>query len=56
MSNNAAELLATMLVMVWLAFVFGTTAYVVFGLGHSGWWFVLAAIVALIPLRGDDDA
>ena len=27
------------------ALVLGGTAYVVFGLGYSGWWFVLALII-----------
>jgi len=27
-----------------LAIIFGT-AYLVFGLGHSGWWFLLAIIL-----------
>lgn len=32
-------------VLIWnLAVLFGT-GYVVFGLGHSGWWFVLAVFL-----------
>jgi hypothetical protein len=25
--------------------ILGTTAYVVFGLGHSGWWFLFAILL-----------
>jgi hypothetical protein len=31
--------------LVFAALVLGGTAYVVFGLGYSGWWFLLALIV-----------
>ena len=30
------------------ALVLGGTAYVVFGLGHSGWWFALAFAACLM--------
>jgi hypothetical protein len=26
---------------VWNIFIFAATGYVVFGLGHSGWWMLL---------------
>jgi len=31
--------------VAWTAFLFGGAAYVVFKLGHSGWWFLLAMIL-----------
>jgi len=37
--------------LIWCLAVFGTTAYAVFGLGHSGWWFLLAL---LLTQRGRD--
>ncbi len=37
-----AEVLARFL---WAAFIVGGCAYIVFGLGHSGWWFLLALVL-----------
>jgi hypothetical protein len=31
---------------LWYVLVFGVTAYAVFWLGHTGWWFVLAIILS----------
>lgn len=28
--------------MLWCVLVFAACGYVVFGMGHSGWWFVVA--------------
>ena len=33
------------LMYAWAAAVFGVTAYAVFWLGHSGWWFLVALII-----------
>jgi hypothetical protein len=30
----------------WLVFVWSGTAYLVFWLGHSGWWFVLTCVIS----------
>ena len=32
---------------LWNVLVWGVTAYAVFWLGHSGWWFVLAALLTI---------
>ncbi len=32
--------------VLWPAIVFGTAAYAVFWLGHTGWWFLLAILIA----------
>ena len=42
MSANAALVLALTIIVAWKAAVFGVTAYAVFWLGYSGWWFALA--------------
>lgn len=46
MSHNTIALIALAIVFSWNSIVFGTCAYVVFWLGHSGWWFLLAMIIA----------
>lgn len=46
MSTNTAVVIGVVLKAVFTTLVFGTTAYAVFWLGHSGWWFVLAFVVA----------
>lgn len=33
-------------IVIYETLVLGGTAYVVFWLGHSGWWFVLAALMS----------
>ncbi|MDI1253845.1 hypothetical protein [Thermomonas sp.] len=33
-------------IIIFESIVWGGTGYVVFGLGNSGWWFVLAALVS----------
>lgn len=30
------------MMLVWLVLLWGATGYVVFWLGHSGWWFALS--------------
>lgn len=32
--------------LLWQMFCIGGCSVVVFGLGHSGWWFVLALLMA----------
>jgi hypothetical protein len=34
--------------------MFGGTAFVVFGLGHSGWWFAIPLATMLIPKTRDN--
>lgn len=31
--------------LIWNIFVWGWAGYVVFGLGNSGWWFLLALLL-----------
>lgn len=41
-------------ILFWEAMIFGGTGYVVFWLGHSGWWFALATVIggmAYSPLK-----
>lgn len=41
-------------IVLWEGLVFGGTGYVVFVLGHSGWWFALAIFLggsAYSPLK-----
>ena len=33
-------------IILWKAMIFGGTGYVVFMLDHSGWWFLLALVIA----------
>lgn len=33
-------------IILWEAMIFGGTGYVVFMLDHSGWWFLLALVIA----------
>lgn len=48
--------LAGVLRWCWYVMVQGTTAYVVFWLGHSGWWFALAFLLcACITSSNDKD-
>lgn len=32
--------------LIWSIITLGTCTYVVFGLGYSGWWFLLAIFIA----------
>ena len=34
------------LIMFWLVLIWGATGYVVFWMGHSGWWFALTLIMS----------
>lgn len=45
MSANAAILFLFAMVCGWNGAVLGVTAYAVFWLGHSGWWFLLALLL-----------
>ena len=41
-------------IIFWESLIFGGVGYVVFWLGHSGWWFALALVVgsmAYSPLK-----
>lgn len=43
---------------IWNIFIFAGCAYVVFGLGHSGWWFAIPCALFLSEERcecGDED-
>lgn len=35
--------------MVYNLIILGFTSYIVFGLGHSGWWFLLAVMLMTVP-------
>ncbi len=59
-----AHLTYLIYIVLWEGFILGGCAYVVFALGHSGWWFALATPLAgmaysprrWIALAGGDDA
>lgn len=59
-----AHLTYLIYIVLWEGFILGGCAYVVFELGHSGWWFALAIPLACmaysprrwIALAGTDDA
>lgn len=38
-------------IIMWDGFVVGGCAYAVFWLGHSGWWFALAMVLAALAYR-----
>ena len=40
--------LIILIIMLYKAFIWGGTAYLVFCKGISGWWFFLAALIATI--------
>jgi hypothetical protein len=40
------ELTYLIYIVFWASLLFGGTGYAVFVLGHSGWWFALATILA----------
>ena len=40
--------LIVLIIMLYKAFIWGGTAYLVFCKGISGWWFFLAALIATI--------
>lgn len=46
-----AQVAIVALILGWLALVFGTTACAVFWLGHSGWWFALAMVIASLSAQ-----
>jgi hypothetical protein len=37
--------IVVLLVLLYNAVILGFTAYVVFWMGHSGWWFLLAVLL-----------
>jgi hypothetical protein len=39
------DLGAFLLILLWNAIVLGVTTYLVFWMGHSGWWYLLALIL-----------
>ena len=45
MNRETAELLTTLVGILWMGIVLGATSYIVFGLGFSGWWFALAIFI-----------
>ena len=45
MKDNSALVLIVAILISFNAAVLGTTAYVVFWLGYSGWWFLLALLL-----------
>lgn len=45
MSDRVFALTVFPLVMIWNAVVLGVTAYAVFWLDRSGWWFALALVL-----------
>lgn len=47
MSNGTAAAVITFLLLAYRLLVIGGCAYAVFGLGHSGWWFLLAILIAM---------
>jgi hypothetical protein len=49
MSNNALLFSALLIKALWVFAVMGTTAYAVFWLGFSGWWFLLAILLISGP-------
>ena len=44
-------LLYWLYVLAWEALTIGGCAYVVFWIGHSGWWFVLAVLLSSAMIR-----
>lgn len=42
--NSWPIVVIALIYFAWNIIVLGTTAYVVFWLGHSGWWFLFALI------------
>lgn len=50
--------MAYVCMLIWNILVFGTTTYLVFFTepGHSGWWYLLAIILAgSVTVRKDED-
>lgn len=45
MTSQTAQLMTLAIMLGFCMAVFGTTAYAVFWLGYSGWWFLLAFAV-----------
>ena len=45
------SLIALFLILVWNAFVLVGTTYIVIWLDHSGWWFLLALLLLVSPVR-----
>lgn len=39
--------MTAIMVILYNALLIGACGYVVFGLGHSGWWFLLAAVLTM---------
>lgn len=44
--SPVAQTICELCGFVWVVLVMGATAYVVFGLERSGWWFALAVFLA----------
>jgi hypothetical protein len=43
----------TIMLFLWNGLIIGGCSFIVFGLGHSGWWFLLSLI--LLAKRSDED-
>lgn len=41
-------------IVLWESMVIGGCAYVVFGLGYSGWWFLLALMLSASAYKPKD--
>lgn len=53
MTERDSSTKAYIYIFLWNLIIITGTSYVVFGLGQSGWWFLLA--VCLLATFGDDD-
>ena len=49
MDKETKDIIVLLVVLVWWTLVMVGTGYVVFVLGRSGWWFLLALIIACAP-------
>ena len=45
---NKYEFLNISMIILYYIFIIGSTGYVVFYLGYSGWWFALAALFCTV--------
>lgn len=49
-----ASVLVVLTVVFWNLTILGVTAYVVFWMGHSGWWFLLAVFLLWTTKSSED--
>jgi hypothetical protein len=45
MKSSSTATVTVICIFLWFFGVWGTVAYAVFALGHSGWWFLLALLI-----------